>query len=110
MPSYTHKRGTTFSVASPLDLQVNGQRQLDFSGWQAHSQVRAPGGVLVATLAATITSSPAGPQITLTSPDHTASWPRGPVQIDVVFVTPAGERIASATAEFAVIDGPTRLP
>ena len=72
--------------------------------------MRAPGGVLVATLVASITSSPTGPQITLTSPDHTASWPRGPVQIDVIFTTPAGERIASATAEFAVIDGPTRLP
>lgn len=101
--TYRHKRGTAFSMGGPLNIQVNGQPLADFSGWQIACQVRTPAGQHVATLQASVSSQGGQLYIALLSPDNTPGWPLGPLRTDLVLTTPAGQAIATETAEFVVI-------
>jgi hypothetical protein len=100
------KRGDTFDFSSLVQVTEVGVPVVDFTGWTARSQIRAPGGALVADLTVTwVTRNPGSVRLVFTS---TALWPIGSLSMDVEFVAPDGTVVSTETKTFTVVEDITR--
>ena len=97
-PIARHKRGDTFHYIGTLPDSI------DFTGVAVKSQVRLPNGMLVADLAATVSS---GKALSLFKRD-TQTWPPGVVKVDVQFTFPDKSVLSTSTGTFLIEEDNTQ--
>ena len=103
-----HRAGDTWSFVGSVTIKDVSGSKLDLSGWQIHSQLRSmPGGVLVAT--ADCDWIDVGTGAFSHRCENTSEWPVGPAYIDIVLVSPNGERISTDSAKVDVVAGVTAV-
>lgn len=105
------KRGNTFDFTGTVEVQRVLEGELvDLTGWSATSHIRNQGGEQIAELTVEILDGPAR-LVRIFAPGTTDQWPLGCVQTDILFVSPPPEsaRVSTATSEFEITEGPTRV-
>lgn len=104
---FEHIRGDTFALTGEVHVTVNGQRQLDLTGYQGRSQVRDTRGQLVAELGFAWLDASLS-LVALTAPGSTAEWPVGGADMDIQFTAPSGDVVSTQRTRFQIIADVTR--
>ena len=98
---YKHKRGDTFDLSGPVQVEDGGQAVHDFTGWSVACQLRRVSGALVADADAQWLNAQQG--LMRVRCANTQAWPLGLVDIDIQMTTPSGDVLSTPTEQIEVV-------
>lgn len=96
-----HKRGASWSYIGTPDIKGPDGALLDLTGWQIASVGKNQAGEPLVTFECQWQDAPR--QIFTHQVIDTTAWPLGPLEIDVVFTSPAGFKVYTPTTRVEII-------
>jgi hypothetical protein len=106
MNTFVFTAGGDFDFSGSVTVSENGVALTDMTGWTGYCGVRTAAGVMVAE--PTFTWLDASQRLcrVYSAAAATDLWPAGVLELNLLFVGPANQRIASPVTQFILTKGP----
>lgn len=107
---HTHKQGDSWSTVGQATIKdLTTGELVDLTDWQIASELRTPGGELIAAFDCAYTGTTTDPatQVQTQTFTHiattTSNWPVGLAELDVQFTSPSGQVVSTDTQVIKVL-------